>query len=60
MADTSYLARVIYREFDGDINEAIDFTGTYNLLVRAKTIPSPASAPNTVESTTLEDRKLVA
>lgn len=55
MADTSYLARVIYKEFDGDVNEAIDFTGTYNLLVRAKTIPSPASAPNTVESTTLED-----
>lgn len=55
MADTSYLARVIYKEFDGDISEAIDFTGTYNLLVRAKSIPSPVSAPNTVESTTLED-----
>lgn len=55
MADTSYLARVIYKEFTGDISETIDFTGTYNLLVRAKSIPSPASPPNTVESTTLED-----
>lgn len=55
MADTSYLARVIFREFEGDVNEVIDFTGTYNLLVRAKSIPSPVSAPNTVESTTLED-----
>lgn len=51
MASTSFLARVIYKPHvtDGD------FTGTYNLLVRAKSIPSPASAPNTVESTTLED-----
>lgn len=55
MPDTSLLARVIYKEFEGDISEAIDFTGTYNLLVRAKSIPSPVSAPNTVESTTLED-----
>ena len=51
MASTSYLARVIYKEHTVDG----DFSGTYNLLVRAKSIPSPASAPNTVESTTLED-----
>lgn len=55
MASTSYLARIIFAEFDGDVNEAIDFAGTYNLLVRAKSIPAPASALNTVESTTLED-----
>lgn len=55
MADTSFLARVIFKEFDGDVNESIDFTGEYKLLVRAKSIPSPVSAPNTVESTTLED-----
>lgn len=52
MASTSYLARVIYKEFDSSQD---DFSGTYNLLVRAKSIPSPASAPNTVESTTFED-----
>lgn len=52
MASTSYLARVIYAPFDPNQD---DFSGTYNLLVRAKSIPSPASAPNTVESTTFED-----
>lgn len=51
MADTSYLARVIFKEHTAD--DAWD--GTYNLLVRAKSIPAPVSAPNTVESTTLED-----
>ena len=50
MASTSYLARVIYKEHSGE-----GFAGTYKLLVRAKSIPSPVSAPNTVESTTLED-----
>lgn len=56
MASTSYLARVIFKEYTGsesDVN--IDFAGTYKLLVKAKSIPSPVSSPNTVESTTLED-----
>ena len=51
MASTSYLARVIYKEHTTDG----DFEGTYNLLVKAKSMPSPVSAPNTVESTTFED-----
>lgn len=55
MASTSYLARVIYKEHTGASVEETDFAGTYNLLVRAKSIPAPVSAPNTVESTTLED-----
>ena len=50
MASTSYLARVIYKEHTVD-----GFAGTYKLMIRAKSIPSPTSAPNTVESTTLED-----
>ena len=54
MASTSYLARVIYKEHT-DTDETTDFAGSYNLLVRAKSIPAPVSAPNTVESTTLED-----
>ena len=33
----------------------VDFAGRYRLLLAAKSIPAPASAPNTVESTTLED-----
>lgn len=55
MASTSYLARVIYKEHEEDTNGDPVFTGTYKLLVKAKSIPAPASAPNTVESTTLED-----
>lgn len=51
MASTSYLARIICKEHQTDG----DFAGTYKLMVKAKSIPSPASKPNTVESTTLED-----
>ena len=54
MASTSYLARVIFKEHT-DSGEATDFAGTYKLLVKAKSMPAPVSAPNTVESTTLED-----
>lgn len=50
MADTSYLSRIIYKEHSAD-----GFAGTYKLMLRAKSIPSPTSAPNTVESTTMED-----
>lgn len=55
MAITSYLSRIIYKEFDGEDLQTVDFAGSYKLLVRAKTIPAPVGAPNTVESTTLED-----
>lgn len=58
MADTSFLTRVIYKEHTGESLENVDFAGAYKLLVRAKSIPSPVSAPNTVESTTLEDDRL--
>lgn len=54
MASTSYLARAIFKEHT-DTGEATDFSGTYKLLVKAKSMPAPVSAPNTVESTTLED-----
>ena len=54
MASSSYLARVIFKKHtDGD--GATDFSGQYKLLVKAKTMPSPVSSPNTIESTTLED-----
>lgn len=55
MASTSYLARVIYKKHTSEEGEETDFTGTYNLMLAAKTIPSPSSAPNPIESTTLED-----
>lgn len=54
MASTSYLARVIYKKHTAT-GDATDFAGSYKLLVKAKSMPAPVSAPNTVESTTLED-----
>ena len=54
MASTSYLARAIFKEHTSS-GDATDFSGDYKLLVKAKTMPSPVSSPNTVESTTLED-----
>lgn len=57
MASTSYLARVIYRVRTDQTGKEIDFSAgePFNLMLAAKSIPSPSSAPNTVESTTLED-----
>jgi hypothetical protein len=50
MASTSYKARVIYKKHSED-----GFAGTYKLMVAAKSISAPVSAPNTVETTTFED-----
>lgn len=50
MAITSYLCRAIYKVHSED-----GFEGTYKLMIDAKSMPSPTSAPNTVECTTLED-----
>lgn len=55
MASTSYRARVIISEEEVNDLTKVDFAGSYKLLVAAKSIPAPASAPNTVESTTTED-----
>lgn len=55
MASTSYKARVIISEEEVSDLTKVDFAGSYKLLVAAKSIPAPASAPNTVESTTTED-----
>lgn len=49
---TSLKSRIIYREHTGSEKT---WAGTYKLLMKAKTIPSPIQEPNTVESTTLED-----
>lgn len=55
MASTSYKARVIISEEEVSDLKKVDFAGSYKLLVAAKSVPAPASAPNTVESTTMED-----
>jgi len=52
MATTSYLCRAIRK---AHVDNQSDFAGTYSLLVRAKSMPSPVTAPNTVEKTDLED-----
>ena len=55
MASTSYLTRAIFKEFDGDSLDSVAFSGTYKILVKAKYMPEPVYAPNTVERTTFED-----
>lgn len=51
-AYTTYRARIIVKTHsDGQS----DLAGTYRLLLAANNIPSPMSAPNTVESTDFED-----
>ena len=51
MASTSYLTRAIFKPH----TEEGTFAGSYQLLVKAKSMPTPVSAPNIVESTTFED-----
>ena len=54
--DTSYLARCIYKTHEEDATGAVVLTGTYNLLMPLKSMPSPTSPPSTVEITDFEDR----
>lgn len=49
MASTSYLVRAIFKEHSEGV------AGSYKLLVRAKSMPTPVGSPNPIESTTLED-----
>lgn len=53
--DTSYLSRVIYKLHEEDASGNTIFAGTYKLMIRAKSMPSPTSAPNPVEITDFED-----
>ena len=53
--DTSYLARVLFKPHQEDGSGNTIFTGTYRLMLRAKSMPSPTSAPNPVEITDFED-----
>ena len=53
--DTSYLSRVLYKNHQENASGETIFTGTYKLMLRAKSIPSPTSAPNAVEITDFED-----
>lgn len=53
---TNYLSRVIYK---GRSSLETDFSGTYRLLVAAKSIPAPYQPRNAVEKTTMEDSSQV-
>lgn len=54
--DTSYLSRVIYKihQEDAQTGDTV-FTGTYKLMMRAQSMPSPTAPPNPVEITDFED-----
>lgn len=52
MAITSYNSKVIYKEHTDNQS---DYAGTWKLLLNPDNIPSPSSAPNSVEVTSLLD-----
>lgn len=52
---TGLKSRIIYKVSDGDTTKANYWAGTYKLLMRAKSIPSPFGGQNMVDTSTLED-----
>ena len=52
---TGLKSRIIYREKTRETDEANYWAGEYNLLIRAKSIPSPFGDRNMVDTSTLED-----
>ena len=53
---TGLKSRIIYREKSTTTTSTNNYwAGTYKLLMRAKSIPSPIGAPNMVDTSTLED-----
>lgn len=47
--------RIIYKETPAEKPTSNYWAGTYKLLMRAKSIPSPFGSPNMVDTSTLED-----
>lgn len=52
---TGLKSRIIYRVKEKDTGEADYWAGTYKLLIRAKSIPSPFGTQNMIDTSTLED-----
>lgn len=52
---TGLKSRIIYREVPSAPTEGSYWAGTYKLLIRAKSIPSPFGSTNMVDTYTLED-----
>ena len=53
---TGLKSRIIYREQTKDLSESNYWEGTYKLLIKAKSIPSPFGSVNMVDTSTLEDK----
>lgn len=53
---TGLKSRIIYREQTKELSEENYWEGTYKLLIRAKSIPSPFGSVNMVDTSTLEDK----
>lgn len=53
---TGLKSRIIYRKQTKDLSESNYWEGTYKLLMRAKSIPSPFGSVNMVDTSTLEDK----
>lgn len=52
---TGLKSRIIYRVQTKEVSESNYWEGTYKLLIRAKSIPSPFGSANMVDTSTLED-----
>lgn len=52
---TGLKSRIIYREVPSAPTVGSYWAGTYKLLIRAKSIPSPFGSTNMVDTSTLED-----
>lgn len=52
---TGLKSRIIYREQSQSTSADNYWAGTYKLLIKAKSIPSPFGSPNMVDTSTLED-----
>lgn len=52
---TGLKSRIIYRETPSETTPGEYWAGTYKLLMRAKSIPSPFGSQNMVDTSTLED-----
>lgn len=52
---TGLKSRIIYRQHVEDTSKEDYWAGTYKLLMRAKSIPSPFGSANMVDTSTLED-----
>lgn len=52
---TGLKTRIVYKEPSEGPTEGAYWAGTYKLLIRAKSIPSPFGSQNMVDTSTLED-----